>query len=76
MEIYFHLSQMLKNPDFFILRTVQEVSVFGVMLVRISPIWTEYGEKLRMSPYSVQMRENKDQNNFKYGHFLRSIGFI
>ena len=38
MEIYFHLSQMLKNPDFFILRTVQEVSVFGVMLVRISPI--------------------------------------
>ena len=23
-------------------------------------------------PYSVQMRENTDQNNSKYGHFLRS----
>ena len=25
-----------------------------------------------MSPYSVQMRENVDQNNSEYGHFLRS----
>ena len=24
--------------------------------------------------YSVQMRENKDQNNSEYGHFLRSAG--
>ena len=23
-------------------------------------------------PYSVWMRENTDQNNFEYGHFLRS----
>ena len=23
-------------------------------------------------PYSVRMRENTDQNNSKYGHFLRS----
>ena len=23
-------------------------------------------------PYSVRMRENADQNNSKYGHFLRS----
>ena len=27
---------------------------------------------LRISPYSVRMRENTDQNNFEYGHFLRS----
>ena len=27
---------------------------------------------LRISPYSVRMRENKDQNNYEYGHFLRS----
>ena len=33
---------------------------------------TEYGEVLRISPYSVQMRENVDQNNSEYGHFLRS----
>ena len=35
-----------------------------------SRIWTEYGEVLRISPYSVRMRENADQNNSKYGHFL------
>ena len=25
------------------------------------------------TPYSVQMRENADQNNSEYGHFLRSV---
>ena len=24
-------------------------------------------------PYSVQIRENTDQNNSEYGHFLRSV---
>ena len=37
-----------------------------------SRIWTEYREILRISPYSVRMRENVDQNNSKYGQFLRS----
>ena len=27
---------------------------------------------LRISPYSVRVRENPDQNNSEYGHFLRS----
>ena len=31
-----------------------------------SRIWTEYGETCG------QMRENADQNNSEYGHFLRS----
>ena len=35
-----------------------------------SRIRTEYREALRISPYSVQMRENTDQKNPKYGHFL------
>ena len=35
----------------------------------------EYGEIVRISPYSVQMRENVDQNNSKYWHFLRSEGY-
>ena len=30
---------------------------------------------LRISPYSVQIRENADQNNSEYGHFLRSESF-
>ena len=37
-----------------------------------SRIRTEYGEILRISPYSVRMRENTDQNNSEYGHFLHS----
>ena len=37
-----------------------------------SHIWTEYGEILGISPYSVRMRENAEQNKSEYGHFLRS----
>ena len=37
-----------------------------------SRIRTEYGEILCISPYLVRMRENTDQNNSEYGHFLRS----
>ena len=35
-------------------------------------IRNEYGEIRNISPYSVQMRENTDQKNSEYGHFLRS----
>ena len=31
---------------------------------------------LRISPYSVQMRKNSDQNNSECGHFLRSESHI
>ena len=37
-----------------------------------SRIRTEYGEIRSISPYSVQMRENADQNNSEYGHFSRN----
>ena len=36
-----------------------------------SRIQTEYAEIRSISPYSVQMRENADQNNSEYGHFSR-----
>ena len=36
-------------------------------------IQTEYGEIFSISPYSVRMRENTDQNNSEYGHFLCSV---
>ena len=48
------------------------MSLFGVILVYIFQIWTEYEEILRISPYSVRMRENMDENNSEYGHFSRS----
>ena len=37
-----------------------------------SHIRTKYGEIIHISPYSFEMRENIDQNNSEYGHFLRS----
>ena len=37
-----------------------------------SRIPTEYGEIRNISPYSVRIRENADQNNSKYGQFLRT----
>ena len=39
-----------------------------------SCVRTEYGEILCISPYSVQMLENTDQNNSEYGHFLHQVG--
>ena len=41
-----------------------------------SRIRTEYGEVLRVSPYSVRMRENRDQKNSKYENFLRSVNEV
>ena len=38
-----------------------------------SGIRTEYGEILRISPFSSRIQENADQNNSEYGHFLRSV---
>ena len=39
-----------------------------------SCIRTECGEIRSISPYSVRMRENTDQNNSTYGHFsLRAV---
>ena len=35
-------------------------------------IRTEYEEIQSISPYSVQIRKNKDQKNFEYGYFSRS----
>ena len=37
-----------------------------------SRIGTEYGEILRIPPYSVWMQEYADQNNSEYGHILHS----
>ena len=49
------------------------MSVFGVILVRISRIRAEYREIRRISPYSDRIREITDQINSEYGHFLRGV---
>ena len=38
-------------------------------------IRTEYGKILCISPYSVRILENTDQNTSKYGYCLRSVPF-
>ena len=38
-----------------------------------SRIWTEYGDLLRKSPYSVQLCENTDQKNSEIRQVLRSV---
>ena len=44
-----------------------------------SRIWTEHAEirsisaRYEISPQSVQIRENTDQKNSEYKHFLRSV---
>ena len=48
------------------------MSVFKLFWSVFPGIQTEYGEIHRISPYSVRMRENTDQNNSEYVHFLRS----
>ena len=53
--------------------TTQKVSVLGVFLAFIQ---TEYGDLQSKSLYSVQMRDNADQKNSKYGHFSHSVSFM
>ena len=49
------------------------MSVFGVFWSVYSLIWTEHGDLLCKSLYSVQMQENTGQENFEYRHFLGSV---
>ena len=53
--------------------TVQNGSVFRVILVHIFPHSDWYEEIRSISPYSVQMRENENQNNSEYRHFSRNV---
>ena len=48
----------------------------GFFWSAFSRIRTEYGEILRISSYSFRMRENTDQKNSEYEHFLRSVMVI
>ena len=53
--------------------TVWKVSELGVFWSIFCSIWTEYGNLLLKSPYSVKKRENTDHKNSKFGHILRSV---
>ena len=58
-------------------RTLREKCLYSELFWTVFfGIRTEYGEILRISPYLVRMRANKDQNNSKYGYFLRGWRFL
>ena len=58
----------------FVYITLREKYLYLELLWSVfSGIRTEYEEILHFSPYLVRMRENTDQNNTEYGHFLRSV---
>ena len=48
------------------MKSVRIRSYFG-------PHFPVFGLNRGISPYSVRMKENADQNNSEYGHFLRSV---
>ena len=65
-----------QNTLFFSCQSLDEKYPYSELFWSVfSSIWTEYGELRNISPYSVRMPENTDQNNTEYGHFLRS-GFF
>ena len=55
------------KPYMVIKSTLREVSVFGVILVRIFPY---LDGKRRDMEYSVRMRENTDQNSLEHWHVV------
>ena len=67
---YILLTDQISLPDcpcFLRYCTAWKKSVFGVFLVCIFRIQTEYWI-LRISPYSVRRRKNTDQKNSEYEH--------
>ena len=57
----------LKSFRFFLFLLTCFTHCSGVSIVEFEQVC-----RLRISPYSVRMRENADQNNSQYGHFSRS----
>ena len=61
-------------PDRY-LHWVKSARIRSYLWSVFSRIWTEYWDILRISPYSVRMRENTGQKNSQYGHSsLREVG--
>ena len=52
--------------------TAKNVFVFGVFLSVFSRIWTEFGDLLPKSSYSVRMGKNTDQIKSEYRHLSRN----
>ena len=76
LRIFVQLPNAEKNRQLSLRERCPYSELFWFAFFRIR---TEYGEIRSIqsiSPYSVQIRENADQNNSEYGHFLRSVCFL
>ena len=70
---YWMVSQL--TSYFYSTRVLRKNCPYSELLWSVfSRIQTEYGELWSVRPYSIQMRENTDQNNSEYGHLSRSEG--
>ena len=58
------------------LSTTEKCSYSEFLWSAFSCMQTQYGDLRSKSLYSVGMRENADQENFKYGQFLFNVVFI
>ena len=63
---YNHSRDWFKNLSLTLRKACPYSELFWSAFSRIR---TEYGKIIRVSPYSVRMRENTDQSNSEYGHF-------
>ena len=63
-------SMKLKSGRLLLRENCPYLELFFSLFHRIR---TEYREIRSIFPYSIWMRENADQNNSQYGHFLRSV---
>ena len=61
LAISFLLKTMFHKSISLLLHCVKIVQIRSFFWSVFSRIWTEYGDLLRKSPHSVQMRENTDQ---------------
>ena len=64
------LSNLVVLINFHCVKSVQIRWFFWFVFSRIR---TEYGKILRISPYSVRMRENTNQKNSVFGHISHSV---
>ena len=65
------LVKLLYPYSYWEIHCVKSVRIRGFSGPHFPAFWLN--TIIRISPYSVQMRESTDQNNSKYGHFLRSV---
>ena len=68
MSRYFYQRKLTEN-----FLSIAALQYWELLMTLRESVRDKYGETLRISPYSVGMRENTDRNNSEYGHILHSL---